>query len=510
MKRIVTIFLTLVMVFSCSYTALANITVTTGIKVINAKGTKDVTLMMKGRYVTDDGVLMLPILEVLKQTGFTNIRQVEEDSVISAIRLSDNRNFAFYYKGSKAGQYLYQSDYVPEQQTGNLLVKPTIVNGVTMVAAKDLYKITGDTARTDVSKGAYYIVVKGCENVDTTVAKLPTAAAAEVAMVHKYAPSKAKKTLTTTQTTTNNSFKVNVVTTHGTTDITVDAKMVDGKLMVAAKPVLQAFGASVVWTPSLKSITSYTADSRLIHIPFNGSKTVEFIYDPQKTTASLTVAPKLINGTAMMYYGDFSYLFGSVSSYDPTTKTYSIVAVDALDIFTFGESNVISQTKGSNSASDDRVSPEQFAKNKTLQAAYYRLACDIIREELKYPNTAVFSSNYKVTKMQSDGTTSSFVKSLERQFGTKLDKDFIELLDEINEETGANEPSETVKVDGYVKAQNGFGLMKEVPFWMTFDVLNRTVNYIMFDGEPVWHYTTDKKGNLKLHEPSYSLKGYYY
>lgn len=483
MKRILAIFLTFVMIFSCSYTAMANIYCMAGIKIVNGKSVNDISLLMKEKYVTDDGVLMVPAEAMLKHLGFDYIEKDTAKKILSAARTSDMRKLAYYYDGS-SGVYAYSSPGFTETKNAEMAVKPVVVNGVTMLAIKELAAMTGDKVYVDVSTGSFYVVKNGSVNVDPSITSLPQANGIEAAIVQKYAPSKAKANVNvnTAATTNNNAFRVNVVTTSGTTDITAtaNAQMVNGKLMVAVKPVLQAFGASVVWTPSLKTITSYTDDSRLITIPFDGSRTVRFQYD-NKQTATLDVAPKLINGTAMMYYGDFSYLLGSVSNYDPTKKIYNIVAVDALTAFTFGNSTasnstnttnnstIANNTKTSNPANDDLVSPEQFSKNKALQKAYFNLACDLVRPELDYWHTAKFSPVYLVTK-------------------------------KYTEKNGWR-----IYVDGFVTSQTKWGTMKSVPFNVFFNVDERTVDAIFIDGE--LHYELKK---MKIVHPSYSLKGYYY
>lgn len=161
MKRIMTLLLSLVMILTSSYTALANVNINTTVKILDKNGTRDISVQLSERYVSDDYVLMVPVENVLKEMGFVSFQWNKESNLMGAGRASDQRKIALYYAGSNAGLYAYECKNVDGRKLDTTFVKPTVVNGKPMIAIKDLISLTFDTVRVDPSTSTFYIALDG-------------------------------------------------------------------------------------------------------------------------------------------------------------------------------------------------------------------------------------------------------------------------------------------------------------------------------------------------------------
>ena len=166
MKKIMAIFLMVVMIFSCSYTVFASIdmTIPTIVKIIDKNGTRDISAKLNSRYVTDDGVLMVPAEEVLKEMGFGTINWDRTKKILTFGRVSDQRKVAMYCGGSLSGVYAYTCKNLDGRTiTDQTMAKPTILYGKPMIAMKDLVSLTYETVRVDPSTSTFYIAMDGYE-----------------------------------------------------------------------------------------------------------------------------------------------------------------------------------------------------------------------------------------------------------------------------------------------------------------------------------------------------------
>lgn len=164
MKRIMTIFLSLVMILSCSYTAMANVVIDTNVKIIDKNGTRDISSILSDRYVTDDYVLMVPAEEILKELGFGTVKWDSNKKILTFGRVSDQRKVAMYCGGSLSGVYAYTCKNLDGRTlTEQTIAKPTIRFGKPMIAIKDLVNLAWDTVRVDPATSTFYIARDGYE-----------------------------------------------------------------------------------------------------------------------------------------------------------------------------------------------------------------------------------------------------------------------------------------------------------------------------------------------------------
>ena len=277
----------------------------------------------------------------------------------------------------------------------------------------------------------------------------------------------------------------------------VQPQTINGRIMVPMRATFSALGADVTYHKELGAISAQKGNDRVVMLL--GEKRMgvfEISTNEAKKFVDSDVAPTVINGRTLIPLRAVSDCFDCDITWNNQTKSAYITFLDS------NKSNYRSEK-------DDLVSPEQFDKNTALKQAYFNLACDIVRKELKYPNSAVFSNNYRVDKQEQKEAVSvadSLLEAVKQQGGTVSDE-FLDLLE--TADFGEIEPYSTVMVNGYVTVQNGYGGMRQVSFYVSFDLDDRDVDYIMIDGEPIWHYET-VNGKVKVSYPSYSLKGYYY
>lgn len=128
---------------------------------------------------------------------------------------------------------------------------------------------------------------------------------------------------------TKDAIKFNIVVNGISKDITNAAKaqMIGYDIMVEAKPVLEEFGAFVLWDEETKTLKAYRKDDSVLEIKYDGSNTLQrgFIGSSVVTKMQATVAPKLVDGVPMVYYHDVARLVGGISHYVADTKTCTIV-----------------------------------------------------------------------------------------------------------------------------------------------------------------------------------------
>lgn len=164
MKRIMTLLLSLVMIFTSSYTALANVNINTTVKILDKNGTRDISSKLSDRYITDDYVLMVPAEEVLKEMGFGTIKWDSNKKILTFGRVSDQRKVAMYCEGSLSGVYAYTCKNLDGRSlTDQTMAKPTVRFGKPMIAIKDLVLLAWDTVRVDPSTSTFYIAMDGYE-----------------------------------------------------------------------------------------------------------------------------------------------------------------------------------------------------------------------------------------------------------------------------------------------------------------------------------------------------------
>ena len=177
MRKILGLILSIIMILACSYTAMANVNVNTTVKLIDVNGeTRDITAKLSNRYVTDNYVLMVPTQEVLKEMGFTVFEWDNDKKILCAGRISDQRKIALYCSGEFAGIYALECQATGGQQKiSNTIEKPTIVNGKSMIAIKDLVSLTSQAVRVDPLTSTFYIALNDSEFVRS----LPTSDAWE-------------------------------------------------------------------------------------------------------------------------------------------------------------------------------------------------------------------------------------------------------------------------------------------------------------------------------------------
>lgn len=164
MKRIMGLFLTVILVVLCSYTALANVNINTTIKILDKNGTRDISTVLSERYVTDDYVLMVPADDVLKEMGFSTIKWNKDNGMLLASRVSDQRKIGMYFSGNAAGIYAYECKATEGRQiVDQTMAKPAVVNGRPMIAIKDLVSLAFETVRVDPETSTFYIAMDGYE-----------------------------------------------------------------------------------------------------------------------------------------------------------------------------------------------------------------------------------------------------------------------------------------------------------------------------------------------------------
>lgn len=177
MKRIISLLLSIVFIFSCTYTGLAAVDINTTVKVISSSGTKDISSKLSGRYMTNNCNLMVPAESVFKEMGATYVVWNDDNTILCAYRKTDDRVIALNYDNSKV--YGITTTTSPDDiKHGYVTINPVKVNNVAMVAIQDLTKPWGDSVKFDMYTATYYIVLDS-DRVDKVVSSLPDAATGE-------------------------------------------------------------------------------------------------------------------------------------------------------------------------------------------------------------------------------------------------------------------------------------------------------------------------------------------
>lgn len=283
----------------------------------------------------------------------------------------------------------------------------------------------------------------------------------------------------------------------------------DYNLMIPAKDIFKELGyTKILWDKKNKVITAYKeGDDKIIGIIFDGTNFIGFVpTNGDKTTlVKADVLVTLNNNVAMIGIQDLPKFVDYTIKYDLKTTTYYIIANDVsldksiseLPDAAEGESNfqsmraigidpwtqtdlqqqsnddVQTQSNQQTNYSDLKLSIQDFMQNASLKNAYTKLACDIVKTKLKYPNTATFVGTPSISR-----------------FDNSSDQHAI------------------VNVSGYVKSQTGIGILKEIPFLVTFDLTDRTIVFVMLDDKTMFNFRRNIQGEIEIYNPLYSIDQY--
>ncbi len=306
---------------------------------------------------------------------------------------------------------------------------------------------------------------------------------------------------------------IKICNKNGITDISSNFNTTyfnsDYNLMIPARDIFKELGyAKIVWDKKNKVITAYKeGDDHIVGIIFDGTNFIGFVpTNGDKTTlVKADVLVTLNNNAAMIGIQDLPKFLDYTVKYDIKTTTYYIIAKDsfldktildlpdaaeaessfqsmrAIGIDPWTQTNLQKQSNENSkiqsnqqtSYPDLKLSMQDFMQNTSMKNAYSRLACDVIKTKLKYPNTATFVGTPSVSRFDD-----------------------------------SEDGHATVNVRGYVKSQTGIGILKEVPFYVTFDITDRTIVFVILDDQSLFDFRTNSQGELEIYSPSYSLEKY--
>lgn len=158
MKRIVTIFLSLVMIFSCSYTAMAYTDIKATVKIVDNSGIRDVTSKLDEMYYADGYNLMVPVITLLNESGF--LVKNEYTTSLTLQRTSDKKIICITTSEVyRMNSYTIGWDNGSKSSAGYLKYDTSYVNGKLMYSIKDFMDAIDHNIYFDINTLTYYIVL---------------------------------------------------------------------------------------------------------------------------------------------------------------------------------------------------------------------------------------------------------------------------------------------------------------------------------------------------------------
>ena len=158
MKRLITILLTVVMIFSSSYTVMAYTDIKATVKIVDNSGIRDVTTKLDEMYFTDDYNLMIPVITLLNESGF--LVKNEYTTSLTLQRTSDKKIICITTSEVyRMNSYTIGWDNGSKSCTGYLKYDTSYVNGKLMYSIKDFMDAIDHNIYFDIDTLTYYIVL---------------------------------------------------------------------------------------------------------------------------------------------------------------------------------------------------------------------------------------------------------------------------------------------------------------------------------------------------------------
>ena len=323
MKRIMTIFLSMVMIFSCSYTAMANdsdgfygeyldmdikrkINMYPRVNVVDGKNIKDISMNIEGEYITKHGFLMVPAVDVLKEMGFDVVEYDAQNEILSANKTSNQWAFKLNCKDGAKGYYGFNIGD-GEVIYGNTLIQPIILNDTPFIALKDLSRLTGDAVYANGATVTYYIVLNHGKDVDSAITSLPSAGSSEKIISYKYSNEKEYRAYIVLNegSIEDRTGETNISKDDVVLDISeiVRPQKVGWDVMFESEALFKALGTNVKWIDDKNCLTA-TKNGRTMSIYYDGSNTLAINNEKKQTNAAL----KVVDGIARVLYSDAAWL----------------------------------------------------------------------------------------------------------------------------------------------------------------------------------------------------------
>ncbi|WP_458397542.1 copper amine oxidase N-terminal domain-containing protein [Anaerotignum sp.] len=337
MKRIMAIFLTLVMVFSCSYTALAYTDIKATVKIVDNSGIRDVTSKLDEMYYADDYNLMVPVITLLNESGF--LVKNEYTTSLTLQRTSDKKIICITTSEVyRMNSYTIGWDNGSKSSTGYLKYDTSYVNGKLMYSVKDFMDAIDHNIYFDIDTLTYYIVLDD-NFISDGITSLPIVESDKALLKSKY-PNITNIFSKINEINRNNLAPIpnlenacfQIVQDGKVKDISskVSASFGDGRTLVTARPIFEAVGAETAWTENPKMLgANLKSDNRIMGILYDGTNMLITIINNQPYIEYTKVSPKLIDGTPMVHYKDISDLLGYKVFYNPQTNTYSYIDAES-------------------------------------------------------------------------------------------------------------------------------------------------------------------------------------
>lgn len=349
MKRLTTILLTLVMICSCAYTVMAadygarraeylnfdynkKINVYPRVNVLNGNSIKNISLVLEGEYITKNGILMVPAVQILKEVGFDTVEYNSDTKTLTGFRTSDQREVALNCDKTAEGYYGFRiggGDII----YGNTMIDPIVTKEIPYIAIKDLPKFTGDQVYVDVSKVTYYVALNKGVGVNSSITELPMAGTDENTIVYKYANEKP--------------YQAYIVINEVIYNIseTVRPRKVGWDVLFEAESFFEAIGANITWSNDKKVLTA-KKNNRVMSVYYDGTDNLTYSMGVNKEQKKADVSLKFVDGIAMLHYMDIRWLIGGGSVHS---------SADTGDIVMFANDIIWNTPVETDNSNDDAV-----------------------------------------------------------------------------------------------------------------------------------------------------------